>query len=76
MDLQIREDPLDPFIDRETFFCLQYHGKLRMRLRIARHVERTAIGRILRRDLERADALCLGYDLHLIRSDERTQDWQ
>ena len=47
-----------------------------MRLRTARHEQRAAVGRILRRDLERAQTLGFGDDLQLVGADERTKDGQ
>ena len=42
----------DPSVDRERLFRLQHVGQLRMRLRLAGHEQRAAVGRVLRRDGE------------------------
>ena len=67
-------DFIGPLVERQIGFRVIYIAQLRVRLGRARHKQRAAVGRILARNLERAELFGVFDNLELVAADKRTED--
>lgn len=67
-------DFIGPLVERQIGFRVIYIAQLRVRLGRARHKQRAAVGRILTRNLERAELFGVFDNLELVAADKRTED--